>query len=95
MPRSFTSRTTADVPWSRRNQRMRWTGRDIAALRRLADGNTPTRVIALTLGRSEYSVQRMASRNAISLMPANRSPYGTRRRGPRGPRHRPFSPRKG
>jgi hypothetical protein len=46
----------------------------------LADGNTPTRVIGLKIGRTENSVRRIASENGISLKPTNQAPYGTRRR---------------
>jgi porphobilinogen deaminase len=52
-----------------------WTGVELAALRRLARGNTPTRVIALKLQRTDASVYSEASRKRISLEPTNQSPY--------------------
>jgi hypothetical protein len=60
---------------STKNTRKRWTDEDVAELR-LAEGNTPTGVIGLKLGRSEDSVQAKAAEEGISLGPANRSPYG-------------------
>lgn len=69
MPRSFSSRAPADVPWYRRRQRQRWSSADMLTLRALAARHTPTRVIGLTLTRSELAVYRMASRLGISLAP--------------------------
>ena len=56
-----------------------WTPADIQALRSLAAQNTPTRVIALKLGRTEDAVQSKASELGISLKPTNQSPYGTKK----------------
>jgi len=56
-----------------------WTGNEVKKLEQLADGNTPTRVIALKLGRSEASVYSKASEENISLKPTNQSPYGTKK----------------
>jgi hypothetical protein len=56
-----------------------WTNQDIAQLRDLARGNTPTRVIGLKLGRTEGAVQSKAGELGISLKPPNQSPYGTQR----------------
>lgn len=44
----------------------------------LAVKNTPTRIIGLKIGRTESSVQSIASNNEISLKPTNQSPYGTK-----------------
>ena len=52
-----------------------WTSQDVAKLEKLADGNTPTRIIALDLGRTPAAVQAMASSEKISLKPTNQSPY--------------------
>lgn len=52
-----------------------WTVQDDAALKKLAEGNTPTRVIALKLGRTEGAVQSHASSVGVSLKPTNQSPY--------------------
>jgi len=54
-----------------------WTPSQDTQLRREAGGNTPTRVIALHLGRSEDSIRGRASDLSVSLKPTNRSPYGT------------------
>jgi hypothetical protein len=55
-----------------------WTNKDVSALRRLAGQNTPTRVIALKLGRSPESVYQKAHLEDISLRPTNQSPYNRR-----------------
>lgn len=56
-----------------------WTDAEEQRLAELADGNTPTRLIALKLGRSEAGVRGKASELDISLKPTNQSPYGPRR----------------
>jgi hypothetical protein len=61
------------------NHRKPWTSADVGQLRELAEGNTPTGVIGLKLGRSETAVRSAAHRNGISLTPSNRSPYGPRK----------------
>ncbi len=52
-----------------------WSAADVALLRKLAAGNTPTRVIGLKLGRSEASIYSKAAELGISLKPTNQSPY--------------------
>lgn len=44
-------------------------------LKDLAKGNTPTRVIALKLGRTPAAVYKKASDEAVGLKPTNQSPY--------------------
>ncbi|HEY3140218.1 MAG TPA: hypothetical protein VGJ86_03770 [Acidimicrobiales bacterium] len=56
----------------------RWTPADDRQLKKEAKGNTPTRVIALHLGRSEDSVRSRASEIDQSLKPTNQRPYGTK-----------------
>lgn len=63
------------MPKSTRNSGTRWTDADVKELRRLADQNTPTRVIGLKLGRTEDSVYSKASEEGVSLDPTNQSPY--------------------
>jgi len=46
----------------------------------LAAGNTPTRIMALKLGRTPSAVESEASRLHVSLKPTNQSPYGTRKK---------------
>ncbi len=53
-----------------------WSTDDERLLRRLARGNTPTRVIALKLGRTEAAIYAKASALGISLKPTNQRPYG-------------------
>lgn len=61
---------------SNRNSGKQWTKTDVAQLRDLAKGNTPTRVIGLKLGRTEDAVYSKASDKNIPLKPTNQSPYG-------------------
>lgn len=48
---------------------------EIKQIKTLAAGNTPTRVIALKLGRPVHGIQSKASEKGISLKPTNQSPY--------------------
>jgi hypothetical protein len=52
----------------------------VKALKTLAAGNTPTRVIGLKLGRTPAAVSSKASQKGVSLKPTNQAPYGTRKR---------------
>lgn len=63
---------------STRNSGKRWTGTQRQQLRKLAKGNTPTRVIGLKLGRSESAVRSQAAKQGTSLKPTNQSPYNRR-----------------
>jgi hypothetical protein len=67
-------------PRYKRNLNERWSSGDVRELRRLARGNTPTRVIGLKLGRTATAIRGKAQREGISLKPTNRSPYNRRRR---------------
>ena len=60
------------------NSRKPWGARDKAQLKKLAAGNTPTRVAGLKLGRSESAVRSQAQRMGVSLKPTNQSPYGSK-----------------
>jgi hypothetical protein len=53
-----------------------WSSSDVQKLRDLADGNTPTRIMALKLKRTEDAVYSKASDEGVSLKPTNQSPYG-------------------
>ena len=53
-----------------------WTAEELATLRELADGNTPTGVMSVKLRRSEDAIRAKAQAEGISLAPANRRPYG-------------------
>lgn len=64
---------------STRNTGNPWTPDEVEELRRLAEGNTPTRVIGLKLGRTKTAVRSKASAEGISLKPTNQSPYGTKK----------------
>ena len=63
------------MSWSERNNGKAWTATDERALRELAAGNTPTRVIAFQLGRTEGAVYAKANALEVSLKPTNQSPY--------------------
>ena len=56
-----------------------WTVGDIAELRQLAKGNTPTRVMALKLQRTTEAIYSKAEDINLSLKPTNQSPYSRRR----------------
>ncbi len=62
------------------NSGKQWTDTDVNKLEKLADGNTPTRIIALKMGRSVDSIYSKASDENIDLSPTNQSPYGTKKR---------------
>lgn len=63
------------MPKSTAKSGQQWTNNDVAQLRGLAKANTPTRVIALKLQRTEDAVRTKASDENISLKPTNQSPY--------------------
>jgi hypothetical protein len=63
-----------------KNSGKSWSGQDEAELKRLASGNTPTRVIGLKLGRSEDAVRGKAQELNVSLKPTNQSPYNRRKK---------------
>lgn len=64
---------------STRNSGKPWTPQDVRQLRKLAAGNTPTRVIGLKLGRTPGAIASKASETGTSLKPTNQSPYNRRR----------------
>jgi hypothetical protein len=63
-----------------KNQGTTWSNKDVASLKRLASGNTPTRVIGLKLGRSPDAIYSKASDEGVSLKPTNQSPYNRRKK---------------
>jgi hypothetical protein len=60
---------------SNNNSGKAWSPADVSKLKQLAKENTPTRVIALKLGRTSAAVQAKASNESVSLKPTNQSPY--------------------
>jgi hypothetical protein len=66
-------------PKYKRNLREPWSASDVRTLKRLAQENTPTRVIGLKLGRTGTAIQSKAQREGVSLRPSNRSPYSRSR----------------
>lgn len=60
------------------NHNQPWTAQDLRKLNDFAQGNTPTRLIAWKLDRTENSVRSKASDEEISLKPVNQSPYNRR-----------------
>ena len=65
---------------SNRNSGNQWSNKEVASLKDLARGNTPTRVIGLKLGRTPDAVYAKASEKGISLGPTNQSPYNRRQK---------------
>jgi hypothetical protein len=63
-----------------KNSGKAWTPQEVKELQRLADQNTPTRVIGLKLGRSESAVYSKASEEGVSLKPTNQSPYNRQKK---------------
>lgn len=63
------------MPKKPANNGKTWTKKDVQQLQDLADENTPTRVIALKLDRTEDAIRSKASEEDISLKPTNQSPY--------------------
>jgi hypothetical protein len=61
-----------------KNHRQPWTPEQEKAVRTMAKGNTPTRVIALKLGRTEDAIYNKAQELDVSLSPTNQSPYNRR-----------------
>jgi hypothetical protein len=64
---------------STRNTGKNWASTDDSQLRKLANQNTPTRVIGLKLGRTPAAVYSRASEKGISLAPTNQSPYNRKK----------------
>jgi len=62
-----------------KNSGKEWSDGDVAKLEKLAEGNTPTGLIAWKLGRSKDAVYSKASDEGISLHPTNKSPYNRRK----------------
>ncbi len=61
------------------NQGKQWTPAQESQLKKLARGNTPTRVIGLKMGRTPGSVQAKAQDLNVSLMPPNQRPYNRKK----------------
>lgn len=62
-----------------RNSGKSWSRQEVAQLKKLANQNTPTRVIGLKLGRTPEAIYARAGEENISLKPINKSPYGKHR----------------
>lgn len=56
-----------------------WTPAQEKQLEKLADQNTPTRVMGIKLQRTEDAIRSKASELDVSLKPTNQSPYGTQK----------------
>jgi hypothetical protein len=57
------------------NSGSRWEKEEEKKLIVLANGNTPTRIIAIKLKRSEDAIRAKAGDLGVSLKPSNQSPY--------------------
>lgn len=58
-----------------KNHGKKWTPNELKELKEMANGNTPTGLIAHELGRTKDAVEAKASEEKISLKPTNQSPY--------------------
>jgi len=67
------------MPKYNRNSGKPWKSGEVSQLSKLAQQNTPTRVIGLKLGRTPSSIYTKASEENISLAPTNQSPYNRRK----------------
>ncbi len=63
-----------------KNSGKTWTDEEVKKLKKLADKNTPTGLIAWNLGRTKKAVNSKAQEKKISLKPVNRSPYNRRKK---------------
>jgi len=54
----------------------RWSPEEDKSLKTFIKQNTPTRLIAMKLSRTEGSVRQHVGKLGLSLKPTNRSPYG-------------------
>jgi hypothetical protein len=61
------------------NSGKEWSSADLKKLEKLANGNTPTGLIAYELKRSEAAIYSKASDESISLHPTNKSPYNRKK----------------
>lgn len=57
-----------------------WENSEIKNLKKLADQNTPTRLIAYELDRAKAAIYNKAQELGISLHPTNKSPYNRRKK---------------
>ena len=62
------------------NAHKQWTPAEKTELKKLAHGNTPTRVIGIKLKRTPGAVQTEASKINVSLDPPNQSPDKRRKK---------------
>lgn len=62
------------------NQGKAWKPAQETQMKKMVKGNTPTRLIADALGRTEDAVRNKASDLNISLKPTNQSPYNRRKK---------------
>jgi hypothetical protein len=62
------------------NTGKKWGDKEVKELKKLAKGNTPTRVIALKLKRTPAAVASKASSEDVSLKPTNQAPYNRKKK---------------
>lgn len=61
------------------NHGKEWSRVDESKLETFVEGNTPTRLIAWKLKRTEDAIRSKASEKGVSLKPTNQSPYNRRK----------------
>jgi hypothetical protein len=69
-----------EVAKTPKNHNKPWTPAEVKQLKKLANGNTPTGLIAHDLKRTKAAVQGKASAIGQSLKPVNKSPYNRRKK---------------
>ena len=67
------------MPKKSSNQGKPWTSKDVSELETLAKQNMPTRLIALTMGRTLQAVYKKAKQNGISLKSTDQLRHRTKR----------------
>ena len=67
------------MPKQPANQNKQWSNQDLSKLQKLADQNTPTRLIAWHLKRTANSIRSKAQAEDMSLKPVNQSPYNRKK----------------
>lgn len=68
------------MPYYTRNSGKPWKSKDVSQLKQMIHQNTPTRVAAFKLGRTEDAIRTEASNLGFSLKPTNQSPYSRRKK---------------
>jgi hypothetical protein len=69
------------MPGAPKNHGKEWAPEQIDQLKQLAQGNTPTRVMGIKLGRTEEAIRSKAADLDLPLKSVNQSPYNRQKKG--------------